>query len=88
MLLPVVVAGGTWSNLFLGNMGLDLPSLGRRQPRAAHGPGRGWARPAVWTDDYAIRKRDDGGYTISRGSGNTVEIVPNSFRYAFDTCAR
>jgi len=79
----VVVAGGMWSNLFLGNMGIDLPSLGVVSHVLRTDPVEGGPGEAVWTDDYAIRGRDDGGYTISRGSGNTVEIVPNSFRYAF-----
>lgn len=79
----VVVAGGAWSNLFLGNMGIDLPSLGVVSHVLRTDPVEGGPDGAVWTSDYAIRKRDDGGYTISRGSGNTVEVVPNSFRYAF-----
>ena len=79
----VVVAGGAWSNLFLGNMGIDLPSLGVVSHVLRTDPVEGGPEEAVWTSGYAIRKRDDGGYTISRGSGNTVEIVPNSFRYAF-----
>ena len=35
---------------------------------------------ALWSDDFAIRKRDDGGYTIASGHGNVVDIVPDSFR--------
>ena len=44
-------------------------------------PVQGGPEEALWCDDFAIRKRQDGGYTIARGSGNIVDIVPNSFRY-------
>lgn len=78
----VVVAGGAWSNLFLGNMGVDLPSLGVVSHVMRTEPVEGGPEEAIWTSDFAIRKREDGGYTISRGAGTTVDIVPNSFRYA------
>lgn len=78
----VVVAGGAWSNLFLGNMGIDLPALGVVSHVLRTNPIDGGPKDAVWTNKFAIRKREDGGYTISRGSGTTVDIVPNSFRYA------
>ncbi|PVA10346.1 D-amino-acid oxidase [Pelagivirga sediminicola] len=78
----VVVAGGAWSNLFLGNMGLDLPALGVVNHVLRTGPVEGGPEQAIWTSGYAFRKRADGGYTIAQGSGNTVEIVPDSFRYA------
>ncbi|WP_274426890.1 NAD(P)/FAD-dependent oxidoreductase [Chelativorans sp. YIM 93263] len=78
----VVLAGGAWSNLFLGNMGIDLPSLGVVSHVLRTDPIDGGPKDAVWTSRFSIRKREDGGYTISRGSGTTVEIVPNSFKYA------
>lgn len=78
----VVMAGGVWSNLFLGNMGLDLPQLGVVSHVIRTDPIEGGPDDAVWTSKFAIRKRLDGGYTISRGSGTRVDIVPNSFRYA------
>jgi glycine/D-amino acid oxidase-like deaminating enzyme len=37
---------------------------------------------AVWANNFALRKRQDGGYTIASGTTNSVDIVPNSFRYA------
>ena len=78
----VVVAGGMWSNLFLCNMGIDLPSLGVVSHVLRTDAVEGGPEQAIWTTNYAMRKRDDGGYSISTGSGNTVEIVPNCFRYA------
>ena len=77
----VVLAGGAWSNLFCGNLGLDLPQLGVVNNVIRTKPLEGGPEEAVWEDQFAIRKRQDGGYTIARGSGNIVDIVPNSFRY-------
>lgn len=77
----VVLAGGAWSNLFCGNFGIDLPQLGVINHVLRTEPIEGGPEEAIWTGEVAIRKRQDGGYTVARGSGNTVDIVPNSFRY-------
>ncbi|WP_050604237.1 FAD-binding oxidoreductase [Ruegeria sp. 6PALISEP08] len=78
----VVLAGGAWSRLFAGNAGIELPQLKilntvLRTSPLQEGPG-----PALWSDDFAIRKRADGGYSIASGHENTVDIVPDSFRLA------
>lgn len=46
-------------------------------------PLEGGPESAIWSKDFAIRKRQDGGYTIASGHENIVDIVPKSFRYAF-----
>lgn len=76
-----VVACGAWSNLFLGNLGIDLPALNVAGHVLRTDPADGGPKDAVWTKEFTIRKRQDGGYTIARGGANTVDIVPNSFRY-------
>ncbi len=38
----------------------------------------------MWANDFAFRKRQDGGYTIASGHENIVDIVPDSFRYALN----
>jgi len=78
----VVLAGGAWSRLFAGNAGINLPQLKvlntvMRTSPVEHGP-----EAALWSDDFAIRKRADGGHTIASGHENTVDIVPDSFRLA------
>jgi glycine/D-amino acid oxidase-like deaminating enzyme len=78
----VVLAGGAWSNLFCGNLGVDLPQLKvknsvlRTEPLDA-----GLPQLALSAGNYAFRKRLDGGYTIADGDANDVDIVPDSFRY-------
>jgi glycine/D-amino acid oxidase-like deaminating enzyme len=38
----------------------------------------------VGADDFAFRKRLDGGYTIARRNANVAELAPDSFRLFFD----
>ncbi len=76
-----VLAGGAWSRLFAGNAGIDLPQLKVLNTVLRASPVAG-PETALWSDDFAIRKRADGGYTIASGHENTVDIVPDSFRLA------
>ncbi|MCG7520110.1 FAD-binding oxidoreductase [Ruegeria sp. Ofav3-42] len=75
----VVLAGGAWSRLFAGNAGIELPQLKVLNTVLRTSPVDG-PETALWSDDFAIRKRADGGYTIASGHENTVDIVPDSFR--------
>lgn len=77
----VVLAGGAWSRQFAGNAGIDLPQLKVLNTVMRTSPVAG-PEPALWSDDFAIRKRADGGYTLASGHENTVDIVPDSFRLA------
>ena len=78
----VVLAGGAWSNLFAGNIGVDFPQLKVMNSVIRTRPLEGGPEQAIWHNDFAIRKRQDGGYTIASGHENIVNIVPKSFRYA------
>jgi glycine/D-amino acid oxidase-like deaminating enzyme len=78
----VVLAGGAWSSLFSGNLGIDFPQLKVMNSVIRTKPLEGGPQEAMWHSDFAIRKRQDGGYTIASGHENMVDIVPRSFRYA------
>ena len=78
----VVLAGGAWSGLFAGNMGIDFPQLKVMNSVLRTSPIEGAPDQAIWHKDFAFRKRQDGGYTIASGHENIVSIVPKSFRYA------
>ena len=78
----VVLAGGAWSGLFAGNLGIDFPQLKVMNSVLRTTPIEGGPEQAIWHRDFALRKRQDGGYTIASGHENVVNIVPNSFRYA------
>lgn len=76
----VVVAGGAWSRLFCGNLGVELPQLKvlasvMRTERLDGGPevsGSGGL--------FGYRKRMDGGYTVATLGVRTIDLVPDSFR--------
>src|SRR5262249_9079424 len=79
----VVVAAGAWSRLLLGSLGLRLPQLKvlasvMRTAPVADGPA-----PASWGPGLALRRRADGGYTVSQGEV-FADIVPDSFRFFAD----
>ncbi|NKN37427.1 FAD-binding oxidoreductase [Agrobacterium sp. a22-2] len=78
----VVLAGGAWSSLFSGNFGIDLPQLKVMNSVLRTKPLVGGPEQAIWSNGFAVRKRQDGGYTIASGHENIVDIVPKSFRYA------
>ncbi len=80
----VVLAGGAWSSLFLGNNDISLPQLKVMNSVLRTSPVEGGPEQAIWSRHFALRKRLDGGYTIASGHENVVPIVPNSFRYALD----
>lgn len=78
----VVLAGGAWSSLFSGRFGIDLPQLKVLNSVLRTKALEGGPDQAIWHEDFAVRKRRDGGYTIASGHENIVDIVPASFRYA------
>ncbi len=78
----VVLAGGAWSRLFAGNAGIALPQLKVLNTVLRTAPVDAGPETALWSDDFAIRRRADGGFTIAMGNQNTVDIVPDSFRLA------
>mgnify|MGYP001765230852 CR=1 FL=1 len=79
-----VLAGGAWSRLFLGNMGIDFPQLRILGSVMRTAPLDGPPEHAVGASDFAFRKRADGGYTIARRGASEAHIVPDSFRLFFD----
>jgi glycine/D-amino acid oxidase-like deaminating enzyme len=77
----VVLAGGAWSRLFCRNLDLTLPQLKviasvMRVDGVSGGP-----ESAALSSGFAFRKRADGGYTVTGGTGTTADIVPDSFRF-------
>ena len=77
----VVLAGGAWSTYFAGNLGLDLPQLVVRSTvgRTHAAPDR--SLPNVSAPGFTMRRREDGGYTVSTGDVAEHYLCPRSFRY-------
>ena len=77
----VVCAGGAWSSLFMANLGLSLPQLTVRATvvRTAPAPDIYMGNAAL--AEVAIRRREDGGYTVASSSTNEHFVGADSFRY-------
>ncbi|WP_136069041.1 NAD(P)/FAD-dependent oxidoreductase [Modicisalibacter radicis] len=80
----VVVAGGAWSRLFCGNLGVALPQLTVRSTALRTSPVTEAPLCSAATDGYAFRKRLDGGYTVASGFETMADITPDTFRLFFD----
>ncbi|MCB1384770.1 MAG: FAD-binding oxidoreductase [Nitratireductor sp.] len=76
----VILAGGAWSRLFAGNLGLDLPQLRVRSSVLRTQPVPGGPRHAIGNGEFGLRPRLDGGYTIARRGRSAVQITPDAFR--------
>jgi glycine/D-amino acid oxidase-like deaminating enzyme len=79
----VVLAGGAWSRLFSGNMGIDLPQLKVRSAvlRTHALPNGEGPKIAAVTNRVAFRTHQEGGYLVANFQA-TAEVVPDSFRLA------
>jgi glycine/D-amino acid oxidase-like deaminating enzyme len=75
-----VLAGGAWSRLFCGNMGVDFPQLKVLGSVMRTEPLDGPPELAVAGPDFAFRKRRDGGYTVARRNRYEAYVVPDSLR--------
>ena len=80
----VILAGGAWSRLFCGNLGIDFPQLKILGSVMRTAPLDGAPETSVGASNFAFRKRLDGGYTIARRGANVSHITPDSFRLFFD----
>jgi glycine/D-amino acid oxidase-like deaminating enzyme len=80
----VVLAGGAWSRLFCGSLGLRLPQLKVRSSVLRTEPLEGAPETATLMGDFAFRKRLDGGYSIANGLNTLYDLVPDSFRLMAD----
>jgi len=76
----VVVAGGAWSSLFLAAAGVRIPQLSVLASVAATGPMPQFHEGAATDNDFAFRRRQDGGYTLAPGAEHDFFIGPDAFR--------
>ncbi|MDF2766042.1 MAG: D-amino-acid oxidase [Rhodospirillales bacterium] len=77
----LLLAGGAWSRLFLGSLGLTLPQLTVRASVMRTAPLAGGPEGAAKGPGFAFRKRLDGGYSIAHPNRQLHSIVPDSFRF-------
>lgn len=79
----VLLAGGVWSRLFCGALGIEFPQLKVLASAMRTAPLTGPPDFAVGSPEFAFRKRFYGGYTIGPRNAYRVPIVPDSFRLFF-----
>jgi glycine/D-amino acid oxidase-like deaminating enzyme len=75
-----LLAGGAWSRLFAGNLGIDLPQLSVMGSVMYTAPMPGGPEISVAGRRFGWRKRADGGYVVSQADATIFDIVPDSFR--------
>jgi len=80
----VLCAAGAWSSMFCRSLGISLPQLKVKGTVARTAPGPKILDGQCFDKRVAIRRRQDGGYTVAHGGGNLLHpITPSTFRFAF-----
>lgn len=77
----VILAGGAWTGMFCASLGVRLPQLKVLSSVMRTAPFSNGPDVCTYMSDLGYRKRRDGGYTIARGSGYVIPLVPDSLRY-------
>jgi glycine/D-amino acid oxidase-like deaminating enzyme len=77
----VILAAGAWTGLFCASLGVRLPQLKVLSSVMRTAPAGGGPETCTYMNELGYRKRLDGGYTIARGTGYVVPLVPDSLRY-------
>ncbi len=80
----VILAGGAWSSTFCRNLGVRIPMLMTIGSVFRTTPVPDAPERSVSGAGFAMRKRLDGGYSVSHGSISNFDIVPDSFRFFTD----
>ena len=77
----VVLARGSWSALLARRHGINLPQLSVRATVSATVPLPEIFAGAASDGHFAMRRRNDGGYTLTPGASHDFFIGPDAFRH-------
>ena len=77
----VVLAGGSWSSLFLRKHGVDIPQLSVRSTVMATQPLPQVLATAGVDNRLAMRPREDGGYTLAPAAYGELFTGPDALRH-------
>lgn len=79
----VVASGGAWTSRFLRRYGIDLPvaNIGATAMRTTPVP-QVLPEGTFGGTGFAMRRRIDGGYTVSVPGYGSLDLAPQSLRYA------
>ena len=78
----VVCAGGAWSSLFLRRYGVVLPQLRVMASVLRTTPAPAVLDGGLTTPEFSMRRRLDGGYNVAISGRWTVDIMPDTLRWA------
>lgn len=79
----VLCAAGAWTSLFCRSLGVTVPQLKVRGTVARTGPAENVLDGNLYDSAIALRRREDGGYTLAHGTILDHPITPSTFRFAF-----
>ncbi len=80
----VILAGGYWSKRFLNSLGVRFPQLGVINTVTRSAPLDTGISRTFSGGKFAVRKRLDGGYTITHNHASVADITPQSFEHFVD----
>ena len=79
----VLCAAGAWTSMFCRSLGITVPQLKVRGTVCRTAPAENVVNGNVFDHRIAIRRRQDGGYTLAHGTLLDHPITPSTFRFAF-----
>lgn len=77
----VLCAAGAWTSMFCRSLGITVPQLKVRGTVARTAPSQSICDGNVFDERIAIRRRQDGGYTVASGMYFDHAITPSTFRF-------
>ncbi len=77
----VVCAGGSWTSRFCAHHGIDLPQANVRGTAFRTSAAPGIIKIPLYTPQFTIRPRLDGGYTVALNGRGRLEITPRGLKY-------
>jgi glycine/D-amino acid oxidase-like deaminating enzyme len=79
----VLCAAGAWTSMFCRALGVTVPQLKVRGTVARTAPADNVLDGNFYDSAIALRRREDGGYTLAHGTILDHPITPSTFRFAF-----
>ncbi len=77
----VLCAAGAWTSMFCRSLGIAVPQLKVRGTVARTAPAENVLDGNLFDDSLALRRRQDGGYTVVNGMTLDYPITPSTFRF-------
>lgn len=79
----VLCAAGAWTSMFCRSLDITVPQLKVRGTAARTAPAENVLDGNFYDRRIALRRREDGGYTVAHGTILNHPITPSTFRFAF-----